>query len=182
MLISAFILSLVFSSIRPSENILSFMAYNIAFSITVPPYNCLIFLLFFLIFCMPYNFYHYSLLNDSALFHVHNYHILQQIKDIDLSINLRFFQIVKFASYIIWIPISFQFVLQALWMLSITEESAIGTDILISCTSRPLIHFAYLPHRITRFTLDFPLAFFLKIPFLTQSLGSHPLLCSSIKI
>ena len=45
-----------------------------------------------------------------------------------------------------------------------------------------LIHFAYLSHRITRFTLEFPLSFFLKIPFLTQSLGSHPLLCSSIKI
>ena len=131
---------------------------------------------------MPYNFYNYSLLNDSTQFLAHNYHISQQIKDVDLSINLIFFQVVKFASYIIWIPISFQFVLQALRMLTITEESAIRTGMLISCTARPLIHFTYLPHRITRFTLDFPFAFFLKIPFLTQSLGSHPLLCSSIKI
>lgn len=131
---------------------------------------------------MPYNFLSYSLFNDSTQFLVHNYHILQQIKDIDLSVNLRFFQIVKFASYIIWIPINFQFVLQAPWKFATIEESAIRTGMLINCTARLLIHFAYLPHRITRFTLDFPLAFFLKIPFLTQSLGSHPLLCSSIKI
>lgn len=131
---------------------------------------------------MPYNFYRYSVLNNSALFYAHNYHVSQQIKDIDLSINLRFFQVVKFTSYIIWIPDCFQFVLQALWMLTTAEESAFRTGMLISCTTRTLIHFAYLPHRITRFTLDFPLAFFLKIPFLTQSLGSHPLLCSSIKI
>lgn len=131
---------------------------------------------------MPYNFLSYSLFNDSTQFLVHNYHVLQQIKDIDLSINLRFFQIVKFASYIIWIPINFQFVLQAPWKFATTEEPTIRTSMLISCTTRPLIHFAYLSHRITRFTLDFPLDFFLKIPFLTQSLGSHPLLCSSIKI
>ena len=48
-------------------------------------------------------------------------------------------------------------------MLTTIEESAIGTDMLISCTARPLIHFAYLPHKITRFTLDFPLDFFLYI-------------------
>lgn len=131
---------------------------------------------------MPYNFYHYSFLNDSLRIHMHNYHILQQIKDIYLSINLRFFQIVKFTGYIFWVPINFQFVLQTLRMFPLTEESAIRAGMLISCTTRPLIHFAYLPHRITRFTLDFPLSFFLKIPFLTQSLGSHPLLCSSTKI
>ena len=63
------------------------------------------------------------------------------------------------------------------------ERRKLSPDLLkIIDTARSLIHFAYLPHRITRFTLDFPLAFFLKIPFLTQSLGSHPLLCSSIKI
>nr|DAU34540.1 MAG TPA: hypothetical protein [Caudoviricetes sp.] len=131
---------------------------------------------------MPYNFLSYSLFNDSTQFLVHNYHILQQIKDIDLSVNLSFFQIVKFTSYIIWVPINFQLILQALRMLTVTEEPTMRTSMLISCTARPLIHFAYLPHKITRFTLDFPLDFFLKIPFLTQSLGSHPLLCSSIKI